>query len=369
MDSGNSGSLQSSSGGDDEYDSRAAAAADSISAFMNNPISNNQPPPQQPPPPPFFDPFSNYLNPNMAWPGNTLRSDPNPIPPFMPSFQTTASFGVDNNNNNNHPSVTTATTPHNQNQTTAAARNPKKRSRASRRAPTTVLTTDTNNFRAMVQEFTGIPAPPFNNSPFTRTRFDLFTGGIGSTTTNTLDAPPYLRRPFAQKVQSPLPFFTSTNSGNSNYHQLQIPQNSNVFNNIQNPILTSLLQTNPKFTYPSNSTIMASKSHNQNSFQIPTNEFSLSNDQDHASTSINGLQTLISSDHQIAMRSVPSDNDPVNRDENNHDNDDDRVNITMNGVQMNYSASSNFNGEKLTENITATKGEGMVESWICSSSE
>ncbi|KAH9605524.1 hypothetical protein KSS87_012400, partial [Heliosperma pusillum] len=39
--------------------------------------------------------------------------------------------------------------------------NPKKRSRASRRTPTTVLTTDTNNFRQMVQEFTGIPASPF----------------------------------------------------------------------------------------------------------------------------------------------------------------------------------------------------------------
>ncbi|KAL8256620.1 hypothetical protein R6Q59_031687 [Mikania micrantha] len=32
---------------------------------------------------------------------------------------------------------------------------PKKRTRASRRAPTTVLTTDTTNFRQMVQEFTG----------------------------------------------------------------------------------------------------------------------------------------------------------------------------------------------------------------------
>ncbi|KAJ6801788.1 putative basic proline-rich protein-like [Iris pallida] len=40
----------------------------------------------------------------------------------------------------------------------------RKRSRASRRAPTTVLTTDTSNFRAMVQEFTGIPSPPFASS-------------------------------------------------------------------------------------------------------------------------------------------------------------------------------------------------------------
>lgn len=39
----------------------------------------------------------------------------------------------------------------------AAAR---RRSRASRRAPVTLLNTDTANFRAMVQQFTGIPAPP-----------------------------------------------------------------------------------------------------------------------------------------------------------------------------------------------------------------
>ncbi|KAJ6841187.1 putative basic proline-rich protein-like [Iris pallida] len=48
--------------------------------------------------------------------------------------------------------------------TTTTTRPSKKRSRASRRAPTTVLTTDTSNFRAMVQEFTGIPAPPFATS-------------------------------------------------------------------------------------------------------------------------------------------------------------------------------------------------------------
>ncbi|KAF7829926.1 type-2 histone deacetylase 1-like [Senna tora] len=59
-----------------------------------------------------------------------------------------------NNNNNNNDGV---------------LRNPKKRSRASRRAPTTVLTTDTSNFRSMVQEFTGIPAPPFSHSsPYSR---------------------------------------------------------------------------------------------------------------------------------------------------------------------------------------------------------
>ncbi|KAJ1278106.1 hypothetical protein BS78_04G053700 [Paspalum vaginatum] len=36
----------------------------------------------------------------------------------------------------------------------------RRRSRASRRAPVTLLNTDTSNFRAMVQQFTGIPAVP-----------------------------------------------------------------------------------------------------------------------------------------------------------------------------------------------------------------
>lgn len=40
----------------------------------------------------------------------------------------------------------------------------RRRSRASRRTPTTLLNTDTTNFRAMVQQFTGGPTPPFASS-------------------------------------------------------------------------------------------------------------------------------------------------------------------------------------------------------------
>ncbi|KAI3692813.1 hypothetical protein L6452_32636 [Arctium lappa] len=50
--------------------------------------------------------------------------------------------------------------------------NPRRRSRASRRTPTTLLNTDTTNFRAMVQQFTGVggggstsfPASPATDS-------------------------------------------------------------------------------------------------------------------------------------------------------------------------------------------------------------
>ncbi|CAA6671870.1 unnamed protein product [Spirodela intermedia] len=36
----------------------------------------------------------------------------------------------------------------------------RRRSRASRKAPTTILNTDASNFRAMVQQFTGVPTRP-----------------------------------------------------------------------------------------------------------------------------------------------------------------------------------------------------------------
>ncbi|KAI4330164.1 hypothetical protein MLD38_028467 [Melastoma candidum] len=93
-------------------------------------------------------------------------------------------------------------------------RNPKKRTRASRRAPTTVLTTDTSNFRAMVQEFTGIPAPPFDApaSLFQRGCFDLFGTtfpGIAAGTGPSIpsSSPSYLSRPLTQRLSqsSPLP--------------------------------------------------------------------------------------------------------------------------------------------------------------------
>ncbi|KAK8642795.1 hypothetical protein V6N13_012127 [Hibiscus sabdariffa] len=54
-------------------------------------------------------------------------------------------------------------------------KNPKKRTRTSRTALTTVVITDTMNFRAIVQEFTGIPAPPFSGSSYSYSpRLDLF---------------------------------------------------------------------------------------------------------------------------------------------------------------------------------------------------
>ncbi|PUZ40868.1 hypothetical protein GQ55_9G456800 [Panicum hallii var. hallii] len=76
----------------------------------------------------------------------------------------------------------------------APAKPAKKRPRASRRPPTTVLTTDTSNFRAMVQEFTGFPAPPFAPAPPPAVRPRL----LGST-------PSFLMRPSPLKYPVLLP--------------------------------------------------------------------------------------------------------------------------------------------------------------------
>ncbi|GJU30974.1 Myb-like protein M [Tanacetum coccineum] len=162
MDSGNSGSLPSSSGGDgggdDVYDD--SRRNDQTLFAMQSPHL---------PPSTFFDTTSfsqqNHLinpNPNLTNPMYNLDSlwtrnpnqNPNPNPVFNaqnPGF----------NQNPVEPDGGPAKV------------NPKKRTRASRRAPTTVLTTDTTNFRQMVQEFTGIPNAPFaatssSSSPFTR---------------------------------------------------------------------------------------------------------------------------------------------------------------------------------------------------------
>lgn len=327
MDSANSGSLQSSSGGDEEYDSRAA---DSVSAFMTGgPMSN---------PPSFFDPLSNYLqlhqNPNPSslintaptWPRTRPGQTPDNImmnssssSPFMPSFQPPPSSSC----------TPTLAPPPPQNQ---AARASKKRSRASRRAPTTVLTTDTTNFRAMVQEFTGIPAPPFNNSSFPRNRLDLFS------TRSAAPPPPYLRRPFPQKAHPPhslLSTATTTTAAASSSYQIPISQNSNFFN-IPNPLLTSFqLQSNPKFPF-SNTPKMGGLDE----------QFSLGNPH-------NVSDTLAGLIHNNVDNNAARWNDnPVQDGEDKGD-----------GT---YTFPRNFHGGKAPENVAA-RGEGMVESWICSS--
>ncbi|KAI5004149.1 hypothetical protein ZWY2020_031392 [Hordeum vulgare] len=154
---------------------------------------------------------------------------------FLPSSPSPASLYFDHDTSfqglfpTSSPTRGTATPPH----PTAPSKPPKKRPRASRRPPTTVLTTDTSNFRAMVQEFTGFPAPPFaaGPSPFVRPRL---LGGASAY------GPPFLVRPCPLKYPQQNPALLSstatctttatTTSGGSNslLHALALFARSNA---------------------------------------------------------------------------------------------------------------------------------------------
>ncbi|XP_010269226.1 PREDICTED: verprolin-like [Nelumbo nucifera] len=490
MDSGNSSSMQSSSGGDEEYDSRS----ESISAILNssghvghgNVMSNpNLPTPASNPhhlnlpsssPSSLFDPLSNYLDAfsrppstsnansqphlDMMWP-RSLRSEPSctEIGRIMGSSSSSHQIsGAQRPSRGSLPSSSSKPLPTvSENSARPSApppsdqsnvvRSSKKRSRASRRAPTTVLTTDTSNFRAMVQEFTGIPAPPFSASPFPRSRLDLFN------TASTLRSahldpppPPYLLRPFAQKVQPPsflssaaaasvsssfssslidaiasssnigktttatnpstatvtatttttIALATTNNTSNStstnNYQllpDLGLPKQSQSILNIhqQNPVLTfqSLLQPSPlqQPKYPL-ANVFGEKSQ-QGSLSSPSTDsqqlkmgmvledFGMGHA--HGNPQLSGLSNLVTSDGM----SLRSDNNPsgwgagVGLNDGDHQAHLKSFNVNygnsqrVNSCKINYTtSSSDFHVDKGPENVSS-RGEGMVDSWICSS--
>ncbi|KAG4975328.1 uncharacterized protein LOC114381774 [Glycine soja] len=425
MDSGNSGSMQSSStAGDEEYDSRAdPSLSSSISAFFN---SNSHPSaPPQPTTltnhvgPPFstqhhhvFDPLSsNYLDPTQRSPQSNqilnldmvrskvaARSGPD-FSSFIPSssphnnnnqaFLLTQLGGGGVNNVGAFPSTTLPPESgggglvmneqvNSSNTNKNMVRNPKKRSRASRRAPTTVLTTDTTNFRAMVQEFTGIPAPPFtsSSSSFPRTRLDLFaTSNASSSSIIREQTPSYLLRPFAHKVQAQVPssipppssFQPMLNNYHHHHHQ-------------HNPILSfqSILQPHQ---------LIGSKTQQQPSLEIPPSALGLEelglNHAHHQninmrSSSSDGTLSRVNNDNNN-MRG-PSSADWAQAQAQRIDNNDGGLLGSLTGATLNYRSNivsdqrvkvtnnSDFHGEKGPECVVAVRSEGMVESWInCSS--
>ncbi|XP_076916177.1 uncharacterized protein LOC143575772 [Bidens hawaiensis] len=140
MDSGNSCSIQSFSSGD----GGGHGGGVSLSPCFN-PIPIHQPP-------------SNFFNPSSF---SSQPPNPNPNPNSVHNFPNFSNsnpvYDLDSYDSYLNPNPDSGPEK-------LTAKNPKKRTRASRRAPTTVLTTDTTNFRRMVQEFTGIPAAPFATS-------------------------------------------------------------------------------------------------------------------------------------------------------------------------------------------------------------
>ncbi|CAL5064668.1 unnamed protein product [Urochloa decumbens] len=204
MDSGNSGSLQSSSGGDEEFDSRGGGGgvdSSPLSALLRQSPSA------------AFSLHGSYFG---------LQEFTSPPPPQQQAGAWSGSFAGSASGLPSSSSPRVAAQP--------PPRGSRKRTRASRRAPTTVLTTDTSNFRAMVQEFTGIPSPPFGAGvggvglgASLRTRFDhifpppssSLRAGAGVSDAAAASLPPYLLRPFPHKLPTSFPPFTSPSSSSS----------------------------------------------------------------------------------------------------------------------------------------------------------
>nr|XP_011465671.1 PREDICTED: protein kinase 3 [Fragaria vesca subsp. vesca] len=459
MDSGNSGSMQSSSGGDDEsYDSRA----ESISALLGPTMTNHhhhQHPPQvaqhhqqqqtqhhrhHPHHHVEFDTLSNIFdsrltNPNpllnldMVW-SKTMRSDQSMADlggqndlsqPFLTNSQlggqvSRGGGGGAGGGSSTFTQIPSSSAPNDQslnNNNVGGVRNtnPKKRSRASRRAPTTVLTTDTTNFRAMVQEFTGIPAPPFTSSPFPRSRLDLFgssassmvRSGPGQNHTDPSSLPPYLLRPFPHKApllpspSSPSLLPSSDSNANSNIGGSNLQQSQSLLNmnNMQNSSSSSVLnfqslfqnQQQPqsnlqKYPLPGSGNILGSSKSSQGSLGVLEDQFGLSH-----GLNVQQLPNIVSSSSSdggltLQQQQPRHDNNPrttttttMNWVDNNNKSDGNvdllrSVNGNYGNGKLNYAASSSSNvvdkaGVQLENNVSATtaRSEGMVESWICSS--
>ncbi|KAL3504721.1 hypothetical protein ACH5RR_034562 [Cinchona calisaya] len=382
MDSGNSGSMQSSSGGDDqEYDSRT----ESISSFLNNNPSSahfgsiSDPPPHVLLPQHHPHQPTTLFNLDAAFPHSSL---PNPTGNITNTTNTTTQYtndlvwsrsglmrssdhqssgqsviGLQGLNRQSMPS-------HQQgidvvannaakssllqsDQPNVVVKNPKKRTRASRRAPTTVLTTDTTNFRQMVQEFTGIPTAPFSaGSPYSR-RFDLFSTGssnLRSSATHLADSLGSLYnhplRPSAQKLQLSAPFVVQSSD-----HHLGMPKqphNHQELLNMQNQLLSfqPLLQA-------------SSSSQANNNASVPSfDDLGLGHHHhENVNANLGGFPTSSSLNGQENLGGATPNQQ-----------------ITSANYKFNCSGStSEFHHDKGLETVVASGGEGTVGSWICPS--
>ncbi|XP_044475116.1 uncharacterized protein LOC123203025 isoform X1 [Mangifera indica] len=402
MESGNS-SMQSSSGGDEEYDSRSQSAPSFFNPSSNSFGSLSNPHPslfshhhsQQPT---FFDPSSDYLHvlsqsrshPNSNQPTSLLNLDlvgssSNLRGSSTTSHSSLAAQGLDRGSFPGSTSMQSRLL-HDNNATRSLApsdqiavvKNPKKRTRASRRAPTTVLTTDTSNFRAMVQEFTGIPAQPFSGSSYTR-RLDLFGSGSAIKAGHVEPMGPlYPLRPITQKFQ-PNPFASSSSSvvdagtsANNNAITTSISTARNTFNSpsMNNfPLLSDLglnkethnllnMHQSPVLSFqsliqpplnPSNISLAGFNGKSQASFGMPGFEELAMSGHGQVNASLGGLSSHVDS-VQPHMR--PFDGHSSQR---------------ATSCKLNYSASSSdFHHDKTLENVSS-RGEGTVDSWICPS--
>ncbi|KAJ0242062.1 VQ domain-containing protein [Hirschfeldia incana] len=353
MDSGNSSSMQSSSGGggdQEEYDSRADQ---SISALFNNnatTVSSNITGQTQ-----LDSLIANCFNTgwsadNPLWSTTTTNPTDGYRPPSQPPISSEPVFFTNTVQENPRVATNTNTSspigsvPTDKKTGLATTRNPKKRSRVSRRAPTTVLTTDTSNFRAMVQEFTGNPSTPFTGSSsttFSRSRFDLF-GPSSSSFSRPL-------KPFPHKLtpSSSTSHHYSTPPPSTDFHQ-SLLRNMNM-QNIANPFLNN--------QSPSNVPLM------DQSLSLRT-----STGFGYAGANSEGLHSIIASSSSSLTQ--PALN-VIHGSDKNYEADNDMLRSISGNEQPMVQRSDGYTplvASGSENNITDVRNEGMVElSWISSS--
>ncbi|XP_010462197.1 PREDICTED: dual specificity protein kinase splA-like [Camelina sativa] len=364
MDSGNSSSMQSSSGGggggdQDEYDSRADQ---SLSALFNHnnttTVSSNIAVPTQ-----LDSLIANYFNTswstdNPLWSSTATKPTDDgcsrPVPPPIssePVFFTNPLQQnlrtVPNTNTNTNTTSPSCSVPTDKKNGLATTRDPKKRSRVSRRAPTTVLTTDTSNFRAMVQEFTGNPSTPFtglsSSSPFPRSRFDLFGSSSSSRPL----------KPFPHKLISPSTVNHHYLPPSEYHHHHQQHQNLLLNMNTQNIAYPFLNNQSPNNPLPDQS-LLCEKS--------KPSSLRTSNGFGHVDvgTNFEGLHNIIVSSSSMTQPTLNNTNNIHGSDKNTEaENDNDLLRSSDGYTAPVASGSEN--------NLAAVRNEGMVElSWISS---
>lgn len=374
MDSGNSSSMQSSSGGggggdQEEYDSRADQSISALFNHNNNTttVSSNIAVPTQ-----LDSLIASYFNTawstdNHLWsttatkPTDGSRPVPQPIssePVFFTNPLQQNLRTVSNTNTNTTSPI--CSVPTDKKNGLATTRNPKKRSRVSRRAPTTVLTTDTSNFRAMVQEFTGNPSTPFtglsSSSPFPRSRFDLF-GSSSSSSSRPL-------KPFPHKLISPstvnhhyLP--PSSEYHHHHHHHQNLLLNMNT-QNIANPFLNNQSSNN----HLTDQSLLCEKS--------KTSSLRTSNGFGHVDvgTNFEGLHNIIVS--SSSSMTQPTLNAIHGSDKNTEAENDNDLLRSINGDDQSMVQRSDGYTQPVASgsenNLAAVRNQGMVElSWISSS--
>ncbi|WOK96259.1 hypothetical protein Cni_G04966 [Canna indica] len=324
MDSANSSSLQSSSaGGDDEFDSSAFFHSSTSIAVL------------QPPPPASSSRSHHFIDPLSGLDSTSFLTK---LPSSSPASITPTGFAADVGKSLVQPPAKSPIT-------AAAAigpRNSKKRSRASRRAPTTVLTTDSSNFRAMVQQFTGIPSPPFVGAPYVRARLNLPHSG---TLFQPYSDPPPPPPPTASCLLLPLPFMQKAQTSSATTSAIATNPNLSFQSLLQPPVLSTDFETRLQTTR------LAGDGLSELTFSPGL----------FASENMHSIYATFSEQEDGGGRARPR---PLVAD--SYSGSQKRAS----SCKLNFSGSSSpeFNMERRSaETVAAARGEGMVDSWIRSS--